>query len=41
MTHDMAKQFWNVYIGMASKNGANVNMLSPAKDFNARTCWGI
>lgn len=40
MTHDMAKQFWNVYIGMASKNGANVNMLSPAKDFNTRAHAG-
>lgn len=40
MTHDMAKQFWNVYIGMVSKNGAHVNMLSPAKDFNARAHAG-
>lgn len=40
MTHDMAKQFWNVYIGMVSKNGAHVKMLSPAKDFNARAHAG-
>lgn len=36
MTHELAKQFWNVYIGMASKDGANVDMLSPKSDFNVR-----
>ena len=35
MTHDMAKQFWNVYIGMASKNGANVDMFNPTDNFKA------
>lgn len=40
MTHDMAKQFWNVYIGMASKDGAHVNMLSPTEDFKARAHAG-
>lgn len=40
MTHDMAKQFWNVYIGMASKDGAHVNMSSPTEDFKARAHAG-
>lgn len=41
MTHDMAKQFWNLYLGMASKDGAHVNMLSPTEDFKARACRRI
>lgn len=40
MTHDMAKQFWNLYLGMASKDGAHVNMLSPTEDFKARAHAG-
>lgn len=40
MTHELAKQFWRAYIGMASKDGAHVNMLSPAKDFNTRAHAG-
>jgi len=40
MTHDMAKQFWNLYLGMASKDGAHVNMLSPTEDFKARARAG-
>lgn len=35
MTHDMAKQFWKVYIGMAGKDGAHVNMSNPVDDFKA------
>ena len=35
MTHDMAKKFWNLYIGMASKNGANVDMFNPTDNFKA------
>lgn len=35
MTHDMAKQFWNVYNGMASKNGANVDMFNLTDNFKA------
>lgn len=40
MTHDMAKKFWNLYLGMASKDGAHVNMLSPTEDFKARAHTG-
>ena len=35
MTHDMAKQFWKVYIGMAGKNGMHANMSNPVDDFMA------
>ena len=35
MTHDMAKQFWKVYIGMAGKNGMHANMSNPVDDFKA------
>ena len=35
MTHDMAKQFWKVYIGMADKNGMHANMSNPVDDFKA------
>ncbi len=35
MTHNMAKQFWKVYIGMAGKDGAHVNMSNPVDDFKA------
>lgn len=40
MTHDMAKKFWDLYLGMASKDGAHVNMLSPTEDFKARAHAG-
>lgn len=40
MTHELAKQFWRVYIGMARKNGADTNMLSPTEDFKARAHAG-
>ncbi len=40
MTHDMAKQFWNVYLGMAGKDGAHVNMSNPVDDFKARAHAG-
>ncbi len=40
MTHDMAKKFWNLYLEMASKGGAHVNMLSPTEDFKARAHAG-
>ncbi len=40
MTHDMAKQFWKVYIGMAGKDGAHVNMSNPVDDFKARAHAG-
>ena len=35
MTHNMAKQFWKVYIGMAGKNGMHANMSNPVDDFKA------
>lgn len=35
MTHNMAKQFWKVYIGMAGTDGAHVNMSNPVDDFKA------
>lgn len=35
MTHDMAKQFRKVYIGMAGKNGMHANMSNPVDDFKA------
>lgn len=40
MTHDMAKQFWKVYIGMAGKDGAHVNMSNPVDDFKERAHAG-
>ncbi len=40
MTHDMVKQFWNVYLGMAGKDGAHVNMSNPVDDFKARAHAG-
>ena len=40
MTHNMAKQFWNVYLGMAGKDGAHVNMSNPVDDFKARAHAG-
>ena len=40
MTHDMAKQFWKVYIGMAGKNGMHANMSNPVDDFKARAHAG-
>ncbi|MGY3662297.1 MAG: AAA family ATPase [Roseburia sp. 1XD42-69] len=40
MTHNMAKQFWNVYLGMAGKDGAHVNMSNPVDDFKERAHAG-